>query len=105
MSDSTASAKAMDEQKKTGAAAKKRSEMAEPSLNLDELRELANLVIEHGFTDFEFENENIRVRLSKASTAPAAATPAPAAAPAVQPAAEIPAADPDADLYKITSPI
>ena len=73
MSDNTASAKAMDEQKKSGAGSKKRSEMAEPSLNLDELRELANLVIEHGFTDFEFENENIRVRLSKASTAPAAA--------------------------------
>ncbi len=30
-----------------------------------ELYELANLVDEHGFTDFEFENANIRVRLSK----------------------------------------
>ena len=30
-----------------------------------EIRELADLVDEHGFTDFEFENENIRVRLSK----------------------------------------
>jgi len=98
----------MDEQKKTGAAAKKRNEMAEPSLNLDELRELANLVIEHGFTDFEFENENIRVRLSKASTSPPAPaqTLAPVAAPATQPAAEkIETVDPDADLYKITSPI
>ncbi len=37
----------------------------EPSLNMDELRDLANLVDEHGFTDFEFENANIRVRLSK----------------------------------------
>ncbi|CAN5168081.1 acetyl-CoA carboxylase biotin carboxyl carrier protein [soil metagenome] len=32
---------------------------------MDELYELANLVDEHGFTDFEFENANIRVRLSK----------------------------------------
>lgn len=38
---------------------------AEPSLNMSELRDLANLVDEHGFTDFEFENANIRVRLSK----------------------------------------
>jgi acetyl-CoA carboxylase biotin carboxyl carrier protein len=109
MSDSTASAKATDEQKKGGAGSKKRNEMAEPSLNLDELRELANLVIEHGFTDFEFENENIRVRLSKASTAPAApaSLSQPVAAPAVQAAADTETAKPDADadLYKITSPI
>ncbi|MCY7346087.1 MAG: acetyl-CoA carboxylase biotin carboxyl carrier protein [Pyrinomonadaceae bacterium] len=32
---------------------------------MSELRDLANLVDEHGFTDFEFENANIRVRLSK----------------------------------------
>ena len=32
--------------------------------------ELAELVNEHGFTDFEFENENIRVRLSKAVAQP-----------------------------------
>lgn len=38
---------------------------SEPSLNMDELRELATLVNENGFTDFEFENANIRVRLSK----------------------------------------
>ena len=38
---------------------------SEPSLNMDELRDLANLVDDHGFTDFEFENANIRVRLSK----------------------------------------
>ncbi len=39
--------------------------VSEPSLNMDELRELAALVNENGFTDFEFENANIRVRLSK----------------------------------------
>ena len=44
---------------------KKSSQPSEPSLNMDELYELASLVDEHGFTDFEFENANIRVRLSK----------------------------------------
>lgn len=38
---------------------------AKSSLNMNELRELAGLINEHGFTDFEFENENIRVRLRK----------------------------------------
>jgi hypothetical protein len=32
---------------------------------MTELRELADLVSQHGFTDFEFENANIRVRLKK----------------------------------------
>lgn len=84
---------------------------------MDELRELAELVNEHGFTDFEFENANIRVRLSKMTAAPVvqAYAPAPVAAPvagstapAAKPEAEkvaAPAAESDADLYKITSPI
>lgn len=38
---------------------------SESSLNIAEIRELANLIEEHGFTDFEFENEKIRIRLSK----------------------------------------
>lgn len=71
------------------------------------------LVNEHGFTDFEFENENIRVRLSKTNlqAAPlAAVAAAPAAVPATAPAAPaeqaaVPAADPDAGLEKILSPI
>jgi protein TonB len=74
---------------------------------MDELRELASLVIENGFTDFEFENENIRVRLSK-MTAQVVQAPQPLApatsVPAV-PAAEALTAEADADLYKITSPI
>jgi hypothetical protein len=41
----------------------------EPSLNLSEIRELAELVSEYGFTDFRFENEKIKVRLSKQITA------------------------------------
>lgn len=111
MSDSTASAKATDDQKKSVANSKKRGNVAEPSLNLDEIRELAELVIEHGFTDFEFENENIRVRLSKSTGAPAtqstpvAAPPPAAAAPAAETAEPAPAIDADAGLHKITSPI
>jgi biotin carboxyl carrier protein len=79
---------------------------------MDELRELASLVIENGFTDFEFENENIRVRLSK-MTAQVVQSPQPfiasgatqAASAAAEPVKAEPAAAPDADLFKITSPI
>lgn len=44
-----------------------RSSQSQPkaSLNMIELREIAELINHHGFTDFEFENENIRVRLRK----------------------------------------
>ena len=83
----------------------------DPSFNMDELQALAALVNEHGFTDFEFENENIRVRLSKQQTVQAVAAAAPVAAAPAAPVATAPAAvaetaaDPDADLFKITSPI
>ena len=97
-------------EKKSGNGSKKHKQVTEPSLNMDELRDLANLVIEHGFTDFEFENENIRVRLSKmtgvqaaAATAPAVSATAPATA-AVPVAVEAPV-DEDAGLFNITSPI
>ncbi len=122
MSEQTASAKAKEEtsKRKSSGTSKKPSPTTEASLNMQELRELAELVNEHGFTDFEFENENIRIRLSK--TAPAqyvqavqpVASSAPAAAPQTNAAqtattaettsAEAPA-DTDADLFKITSPI
>ncbi|CAN5576775.1 acetyl-CoA carboxylase biotin carboxyl carrier protein [soil metagenome] len=109
MSDNTASAQAKDEivvDKKSGNDTKKQ-QTVEPSFNMGELRELADLVIEHGFTDFEFENENIRVRLSKAVTVQAAPAPAAIAAPAAPAtaAAAEPAVDEDAGLFKITSPI
>ncbi len=112
MSDNTASAKAQDEivvEKKGG----KKDQMSEPSLNMDEIEALAALVDAHGLTDFEFENENIRVRLSKMIAAPVYQTAAPAAvqassAPAAAtaaPAEAAPAVDEDAGLHKITSPI
>lgn len=108
MTENSASVKAKDEEKvheKKGE--KKHGD--EPSFNMDELQALAALVNEHGFTDFEFENENIRVRLSKAVAAPVVHAVAPAAvaapsSPAVESVPE-PAADPDAGLFKITSPI
>ena len=45
----------------------KASAPTKASFNMNELRELADLVDERGFTDFEFENEKIRVRLSKSA--------------------------------------
>src|SRR5438445_6495365 len=111
MSDTTASAKAKDDklvaEKKRPAGAKKQQTPSDPSFNMDELRELAELVLEHGFTDFEYENENIRVRLSKTvpvvpMSQPAAGTTAtvpPVEQPAMSEAAEA-AADPDANLQK-----
>ncbi len=107
---SEASAKARNEivvEKKSGNDSKKQKQVTEPSLNMDELRDLADLVIEHGFTDFEFENENIRVRLSKMTGVPAMQPVQTAAAPIsspISPAAAEPV-DPDAGLFQITSPI
>ena len=115
MSETTASAKAQDSERsatKNKRGAKK--DVSDPSLNMDEIRELADLVDEYGFTDFEFENENIRVRLSKMTGAPvihqaapvqAASAPAASTAKAEAETPAAPAADPDADLFKITSPI
>ncbi len=114
MSESTASAKTKTKAKTPGTTksapklAKVSSESIKPSLNLTELRELAEMVNEHGFTDFEFENENIRVRLSK--TAPASIVQT-VAAPPPQPLkaetsviVEAPAPIGE-ELEQITSPI
>jgi acetyl-CoA carboxylase biotin carboxyl carrier protein len=111
MSD-TASAKATDGEIVAEKKDEKKQGSSDASFNMDELEALAALVNEHGFTDFEFENENIRVRLSK-TAAPVAHIAAPPVAPvqaATAPAASAdagaePAADPDAGLHKITSPI
>lgn len=85
----------------------KKSSSGTPSFNMDELRELADLVDERGFTDFEFENERIRVRLCKNSAvAPpvAVAPPQPVSAPpATLPDSE--AAEADDGLIHVNSPI
>src|ERR1035437_8496416 len=117
MSENTASATAIGEEgageNKIKRRSRRRKGKPDPSFNMNELRELADLVIEHGFTDFEFENENIRVRLSKAVSAPSPANystqPPPLlnsqATPVVQEIAPEVESEPDADLFKITSPI
>lgn len=86
----------------------KKSSATEPSFNMEELREIADLVDEHGFTDFEFENKKIRVRLSKATLIAAQPAAAPAASvpissgETVAPGSEEPSDD---GLKKVTSPI
>ncbi|HVF55708.1 MAG TPA: acetyl-CoA carboxylase biotin carboxyl carrier protein [Pyrinomonadaceae bacterium] len=62
------------------------SRRPESSLNMDELRELTELFTAHGLTDFEFENADIRVRLSRNPAPQAGATPAQAAPASVAPA-------------------
>ena len=77
-----ASPKATTEDMADPKAQSKKDSSKTPSFDMDELRELADLVDERGFSDFEFENEKIRVRLSKANIAAPplqAAIPAPAA--------------------------
>jgi acetyl-CoA carboxylase biotin carboxyl carrier protein len=110
MGDNTGSAKASDDR----VAEKKGDRSAsDPSFNMDELQALAALVNEHGFTDFEFENENIRVRLSKQAAVQMMAAPqmqmaAPQAAqtaPAGAAESADTSVDSDAGLYKIVSPI
>lgn len=105
MSENTALAQSEDKGSKKG-------QSSSASLNMDELRELAELVNEHGFTDFEFENENIRVRLSKMVAAPVTQAMQPiAAAPVVAAPAPAsvegaaPAASEDEGLHIVTSPI
>jgi len=89
-----------------------------PSLNMNELRELADLIDEYGLVDFEFENANIRVHMRKQGPpgqppphfAPAQPAPAAAAvatgAEAAQPAAKAETESAaDEGTQVITSPI
>jgi len=122
MSQQATSAK-KETARKTATKSARAAKATEPSLNMEELRELAELVDAHGFTDFEFENETIRVRLSKQAAPqivqavqPIAAAPVQSVAPAqAAPAAKTETPHPgakadaeaaaDEDLYKIPSPI
>jgi len=106
MAENTAGAKA---DKKSGAS----GSTSGSSFDMDELRELMELVTEQGFSEFEFENENIRVRLSKAAAYVPVAQPVQtqAALPQSQAGMAAPtetapkAAETDEGLHKITSPI
>jgi acetyl-CoA carboxylase biotin carboxyl carrier protein len=90
------------------------------SVNLEELRELIELLRENGLAELELENEGFRVRLRRESAVPEPApvaeipAPAPAPAPAAAAAASGPAhpgtqattaAAQDQDLHIIPSPI
>jgi acetyl-CoA carboxylase biotin carboxyl carrier protein len=72
----------------------KEEKSGSPSLNMDELRELAELIDEYGLVDFEFENDNIRVHMRKQM--PQSAMPVhyapPVAAPPVTATSSAPAA-------------
>lgn len=108
MSEITASTKAKG--KSAGVKSDKSVQGIDPSFNMDELRDLAKLVDDHGFTDFEFENENIRVRLSKTPPAQIVQSAQPVATSVTQSAVAASAsAEPapvvEEDLFKITSPI
>jgi acetyl-CoA carboxylase biotin carboxyl carrier protein len=114
MAENSATVEAKEPEKGSQKVSKSRKQAA--SFNREELRELAELVNEHGFTDFEFENENIRVRLSKMTASPISPSPvmyAPAAqqpsqvqaVPKSEASAPASAGEADSDLFKITSPI
>jgi acetyl-CoA carboxylase biotin carboxyl carrier protein len=100
----------------------------ERELNLDELRELSELINEQGFTEFEIEREGFRLRISKQLIAPPtthahtgtqpfvppvitpttpATTDSESASAASVPPPEAAAIQPSAgaELHKITSPI
>ncbi len=114
MSQQAKPAKSVTVKKQSGSS---RPKASEPSLNMDELHELANLVDEHGFTDFEFENANIRVRLSKNPAPQIIQAVQSASSAAISPASTMqthstneaeqtaPENEIDEDLHKITSPI
>jgi acetyl-CoA carboxylase biotin carboxyl carrier protein len=116
MSETTASMMAEETEKSGGSKGDpnlNKKQDSGRSFDMDELRELADLFDERGLTEFEFENENIRVRLSKMTQMPVQAAPAVATHPA---AAQTPASAavpgetavstaPASDLFKITSPI
>jgi acetyl-CoA carboxylase biotin carboxyl carrier protein len=111
MSETTASMKAEESDKSKGKSGSKKGG-GDRSYDIDEIRDLADLFDERGFTEFEFENENIRVRLSKMTAAPVmqatTATPAVVSTPSVSagtPVDVAPVAEPASDIYKITSPI
>ena len=104
---------------------RRRSGRPEIPVNLDELRELIDLVREHEFTEFELSRDDFRVRFRRGpeSSEPGIHMPAPAPAPAPLPAgsnaetraaAAVPQhpgaraeteASEDQDLYIISSPI
>src|SRR5687767_15770258 len=67
----------------------------ESGLNMEELRELTELFSAHGLTDFEFENADIRIRLSR--------NPAPSVAEGFHAVVPNPLASPQASMHSAAS--
>lgn len=97
---------------------------SEIPVNIDELRELIQLIREHEFTEFELEREGFRVRFRRGPDAAETASPSPQSPSKAQPAAQLgdtgaatsvapshpgakaqTEASEDQDLYIIPSPI
>jgi acetyl-CoA carboxylase biotin carboxyl carrier protein len=96
---------------------KKRQKSAARSIDLEELRELLELVAEYDLTDFELEKEDLRVHLRRGYSVegPSYAVPAPGPPPAAPQARQVAEPQPAQtaapvkaetdDLYTITAPI
>ena len=110
----------MSEPKEQSEASNRRSraQKPSPSVNMDELRELIDLLRENGLAELELENEGFRVRLRRESAVsehsqavapppppPPAPAPPPVAAPAHPGTQATTAAAQDQDLHIIPSPI
>ena len=81
-----------------------------PSIDQDLIRDLANILNETDLTEIEIEQDDLRVRVSRAGTAqvvhaPVAQAPAPAAQPAVAQPAEAPAAAAKPSANAVTAPM
>ena len=110
----------MSEPKEQSEAPNRRSRSQKPvaSVNMDELRELIELLRENGLAELELENEGFRVRLRRESAAseplhaappppppPPAPAPSSVSAPAHPGTQATTAAAKDQDLHIIPSPI
>lgn len=81
-----------------------------PSIDQDLIRDLANILNETDLTEIEIEQDDLRVRVSRAGTpqvvhAPVGQAPAPAAQPAAAQSAEAPAAAAKPSANAVTAPM
>lgn len=81
-----------------------------PSIDQDLIRDLANILNDTDLTEIEIEQDDLRVRVSRAGTqqmvhAPVAQAPAPVAQPAAAQPAEAPAAASKPSANAVTAPM
>lgn len=81
-------------------------------MNLDDIKNILNLIREHELAEFEYEQDGLKLRVKKAgqevvyAAPPVAPAPAAAPAPASAPSAAAPAAEvPGVDLAVIKAPL